>query len=198
MKDRQVRGRKRTGEPEEARELSLAGLGGLEEDLEEQGAAPKVELLSFTAGEELYALDVSEVREIIRLQPVTSVPRCPEYILGVISLRGEIVPVIDLRARLSLGPGARETEPMIIVVRWRDEPVGLLVQDINGIVRVAETDVETTPEVVSPDKAEFLKGVVRSGDRLAAILNLEPLLETGGDLEGGGPRAGGPGKGGQT
>ncbi len=168
-------------EPEERDAFSLAD--DAEEDLLEQ-AAPSLEILSFHAGEEEYAFNVMEIREIIRQEKITAIPRCPDYILGIISLRGEIVPVIDLKRRLDLkGGGQTAEEPMIVVIQHGEESAGFLVERVSGIVRVEEREVEPPPEVISPDKAEFLEGVVRSQEGLVAILKVEKLLDVAQDFE---------------
>lgn len=146
------------------------------------GPAQRVELLCCGVGEEVYALRVEEVREIIKFQPVTCIPRCPEYLVGVISLRGEIIPTLDLKGRLGLGRTSLAPEPMIVIVRHREEPVGLLVEKVLGIIKVAPEEVETVPGVISPDKAVFLKGVVRAPEHLVAILNRESFLDVAGDF----------------
>jgi purine-binding chemotaxis protein CheW len=154
------------------------------EDEEEEAEAQetRIELLSFTAGDEEFALSVFEVKEIINYQPVTVIPRCPEYIIGVISLRGEIIPVLDLKKRLGIGGAAPGGEPMIVIVAQGDEAAGLLVDGITGMIIIRESEVEVTPDVVSPEKAEFFRGVVRSGERLATILNVDRILDVSGDL----------------
>ncbi len=143
----------------------------------------RFKLLSFTVGNEEYALNVHEVREIIKYQSVTTIPRCPDYILGIISLRGEIVPVLDLRRRLGLGRTESADESMIIIASHKSEPAGLLVQSIQGILVVKEADIEVTPDVVSPEKAEFFHGVIRAHERLSTILNLDHLLDIAGDFK---------------
>jgi purine-binding chemotaxis protein CheW len=164
------------------------------EEGERDSAEPGFELLSFTVGKEEYALNVHEVREIIKRQHITIIPRCPGYILGIISLRGEIVPVIDLCRRLGLGRTESADESMIIIVSLNAEPAGLLVESIQGILVVKEEEIEITPDVVSPEKAEFFRGVIRARERLSTILNLDHLLEVSADFKAMESRRGGPGE----
>lgn len=154
-----------------------------DDEIEEQESEPEIELLSFFVGKEEYAFDVFEVREIIKYHSVTSIPRCPEYILGVISLRGEIVPIIDLKKRLVLKGSASAIEPMIIITNYENKLAGFVVESISGIHKIYQKDIETTPEVIPPDKAEFLKGVVRPGEHLITILNMERLIDIIADFE---------------
>jgi purine-binding chemotaxis protein CheW len=159
--------------------------GSFSDEEDDSAAAPvdRLELLSFSTGGEEYAVGVFEVREIIRGHAVTVIPRCPPYLLGVISLRGEIVPVLDLRLRLGLGSRGEEGEPMMVVVRSGQDTAGLLVERIVGMLQVPEADVQTTPEVVDPPKAEFFRGVVRTGDRLVTIIDVERVLRIREDFD---------------
>jgi purine-binding chemotaxis protein CheW len=170
------------GDPEEEREYG-AGLLWDDEEEEQEDRESRLELLCFAVGEEQYALNVFEVREIIKYQPVTVIPRCPQYILGVISVRGEIIPVIDLKRRLRLSGSTPTDETMIIIVHRGEEPVGVLVDSVRGIVIKRENEVETTPEVVSPEMTEFFKGVIQLGDGLATVLNITELLDVHGDFK---------------
>jgi purine-binding chemotaxis protein CheW len=176
MKDDKSRERSLPGDVPAGQE-ELLSPDFFDEDEDENGPA------------EEYAFGVGEIREIIRYQPVTPIPRCPDYILGLISLRGEIVPVIDMKRRLSLGEASVEGEPMIVIVSRGEESVGFLVENISGIIRVPEDALEETPDIVPPDKAEFLRGVVQSGERLVTLLNTGRLLDVEADFSGATPRS---------
>jgi purine-binding chemotaxis protein CheW len=192
MKDDKSRERSLPGDVPAGQE-ELLSPDFFDEDEDENGPAEglqaQIELLAFVVGDEEYAFGVGEIREIIRYQPVTPIPRCPDYILGLISLRGEIVPVIDMKRRLSLGEASVEGEPMIVIVSRGEESVGFLVENISGIIRVPEDALEETPDIVPPDKAEFLRGVVQSGERLVTLLNTGRLLDVEADFSGATPRS---------
>ena len=177
---------KKDGEPAkdqgDLENYSLEELFREDEEEESLEIEPQLELLGCTAGKEEYAFGVLEVQEIIKYQPVTYIPRCPAYIKGVISLRGEIVPVLDLQGRLGLEDASPRREPMIVVVRHQDEGAGFLVESITGVVKVDEKSLEPPPEIVAPDRAEFLKGVVHHQERLLAVLNIDRLLDIAGDF----------------
>lgn len=169
-------GRKTAKEAPPEVQVTLEDLLETEEE-EEVQQQTLIELLTFTVGEEKFALEVSEIKEIIKHIPFTPVPRCPDFLLGVISLRGEIIPIIDLRSRLGLGKTTVEGEEVIIVVHHGEESAGHLVKNISGIIKVEENAVELAPEVVPPEKAEFLLGVVRHQENLITILNNSRLLD---------------------
>ncbi len=166
-----------------------------DESEEKEKTEAKIELLSFGVSEEEYAFPIAEVSEIIKYQAITVIPRCPDYILGIISLRGEIIPIFDLNRRLGLGDTSLAEEPIIIIVHSGTESAGFLVERIMGILKVTTRDFEVTPEVVSPEKAEYFKGVVRFSERLATVLNIERLLDMSEDFKAGPSQAEFSGKG---
>lgn len=135
------------------------------------------EFLGFMLADEEYALDILEIKEIIRPQTITTVPRTPEYLRGIITLRGVIVPVFDLRRRLGLreseeGPGTR-----IVVVYWEEEFAGLIVDSITQVMRVAVGSIEPPPPTIGLVEAEFIRGVTRHQERLVILLNLKRVLD---------------------
>ena len=138
----------------------------------------QAELLGFMLADEEYALDVLEVREIIRLQPITAVPRSVDWILGIVTLRGVIVPIFDLRRRLGLPPGEAGPETRIVVAARGGEPAGLVVDRITQVLRVPHDRVEPPPHTIATAEAEYLRGVARLEDRLVILLNLARVLET--------------------
>ncbi len=147
------------------------------EEGEEEGAADKTELLGFMIADEEYALDILEIKEIIRLQTLTSVPRTPDYLKGIITLRGVIVPIFDLRRRLGLKE--REHGPLsrIIVVYRGEEYAGLIVDSITHVMRIGAEQVEPPPTTIGVVEAEFIRGVTRHPERLIILLNLSRVLD---------------------
>jgi purine-binding chemotaxis protein CheW len=140
-----------------------------------QAGAPEraadIEILAFRLGSEEYAVMVSDVREVLRTRELTRVPNAPAHILGVASLRGTMLPVIDLCTRLGLQPGVRDEKSRVVVVSPDDEDVGLLVDRILGVIRVPEHAVKPAPD--NPEHgADCLRGIVRKGDDLYIILDL--------------------------
>jgi purine-binding chemotaxis protein CheW len=135
----------------------------------------EIELLSFRLGGEVYAVLVADVREVLKSYHLTSVPNTPNYILGVMSLRGAMLPVIDLCKRFGLAPGANDEKSRIVVVSSADEEVGLLVDQVTGVFRVLPDEIKPVPENLEQG-AEFLRGIVRAADRLYILLDLGKAL----------------------
>ena len=140
-------------------------------------AGGQVELLGFMLSDEEYALDILEVKEIVRLQPITAVPRSPAWVKGIVTLRGVIVPVFDLRARLGLAEVPHGPDTRIVVVLRGGDPAGLIVDRITQVMRAPLPAVEPPPQTIGQVEAEFLRGVARVNDRLVILLNLARVLQ---------------------
>jgi len=134
-----------------------------------------LEMLSFLLGSEEYVVAVDTVREVLTPREITPVPNTPHYLLGVCSLRGAVMPIIDLNLRLGLGANARDEKSRIVVVSLgQDDQVGLFVDRVRGVVRFAPSSVQPAPDTVEQGAgAEFLKGIARKNDRLYILLDVE-------------------------
>ncbi len=130
-----------------------------------------VEYLAFMLGREEYAFKVEDVKEIIRLQQITSVPRAPDFIRGIISLRGVIIPVFDIKKRLGLDETEKTRSTRIIVVSSDGAPHGVIVDKVTGVARLRADGIEPTPAVIGGVGAEYLEGVGRLDDRLLILFN---------------------------
>lgn len=145
---------------------------------DEEESEEVCEWLSFTLGSEEYALDIAGVNEIIKPREVTDIPRVPDFILGIISLRGIIVPVFDLRRRLKLGVSELTAASRIVVCQQGERAVGLLVDTITQVVRIPASQVEPPPAVFSGFDRDLLEGVGRIQGRMLVLLNLANVLNT--------------------
>ncbi|MEK6742796.1 MAG: chemotaxis protein CheW [Nitrospirota bacterium] len=134
-----------------------------------------LEMLSFLLGSEEYVVAVDRVREVLTPREITPVPNTPNYLLGVCSLRGTVMPIIDLNLRLGLSASVRDEKSRIIVVSLdKDDQVGLFVDRVRGVVRFAPSSVQPAPENIEQGAgAEFLKGIARKNDRLYILLDVE-------------------------
>lgn len=132
------------------------------------------QIVIFQLGEEEYAVDIIQSKEIIKVSKITPVPNTPSYVRGVINLRGQIVPVVDLRRRFNI-PGVSNKE-RIITVEVRDTLIGLVVDGVNEVFWFDMKDLEPAPQVEGSIKQEFIQGVARKEDRLLVIVDLERLL----------------------
>jgi len=138
-------------------------------------SSEKNQIVIFQLSGEEYAVDITQSKQIIKLSKITPVPNTPDYVRGVINLRGQIIPVIDLKRRFFLqGSGEKER---IITVEVRDILIGLLVDNIKEVLWYdVEGELEPAPEVIGGVKQEFVKGIVKRGERLIVLIDLEELL----------------------
>jgi purine-binding chemotaxis protein CheW len=133
-------------------------------------------LTFYLAGEE-YGLEILKVSEIIGLQPITRVPRMPEFVRGVINLRGKVIPITDLR--MKFGMGAEDSEDScIIVVQMRGIQTGIVVDRVSEVVAIAEADIEDAPSFGSGIRTEFLLGIGKAGGRVKLLLDIDKVLAT--------------------
>ena len=129
----------------------------------------------FLSGEE-YGVDVRLVQEIIRVVEVTQVPRAPDFIKGVINLRGRIIPVIDLKRKLGLGEVVVERQTRVVVIRLRERLVGLLVDGASQVLKVPVSTIEAAPEEVVEIDANYIRGVAKLAKRLIILVDLPKIL----------------------
>ena len=156
---------------EEAYQTTLAS-----KDLQDE--AEFSQYLAFQLGPEEYALDITRISEIIKPREYTHIPRVPGFILGLISLRGVVVPVFDLRQRFSLGEAQIGSASRIVVCREGDVTVGLLVDAINQVIRLTEDGIEPPPAVLCGVDRNLVDGVGRYQGRMIILLNLASVLDT--------------------
>lgn len=137
----------------------------------------ELKIVVFALGEEEYGVEVEKVRTIERMMPMTRVPKTPDFVKGVVNLRGVVVPVIDLRERFSLETVEYTDNTRIIIVNQDTIEVGLIVDSANDFVDVNEDDIEEPPEIVGGIRAKYLRGIAKlDEDRLLVILNLQEVL----------------------
>ncbi len=133
--------------------------------------AQEMELLSFRMGVEEYAVMVDDVKEVLKIRDLTMVPNAPNYVLGVMSLRGNMLPVMDLCKRLGIRRPPSNEKSRILVVSPDEEDAGLLVDRVSGVLRVLPDAIKPVPENIEHG-AEFLRGIVRKEDKLYILLDL--------------------------
>jgi purine-binding chemotaxis protein CheW len=133
-------------------------------------------LALFESGNLLCGLDIACVQEINKNIAVTVIHRAPEYVRGVINLRGEIVTVVDLRTKFGFEPLPQDAEAQIIIVRQGDESIGLMVDSVSDVVIADEKDIEPPPSNLAGVTGHFFKGIYKLEHSLVAILNIDELL----------------------
>ncbi len=162
---------------------ALAALVDFAADLEDEPAPapeePLREFLGFRLSGEDYAVELGSVREIVRVPPIAEVPRAPASIAGVMTVRGEVMPVFDLRRRLGLPPPAGELgrEARVVVLQGADGPMGVLVDAVEEVVRLRPSTIEQPPTGLgSGERVECIGGIGRASERLYALLDLAAAL----------------------
>ena len=135
-----------------------------------------LEFLAFVLDTEDYAVPLAEVREILKVPAITDVPRAGPDVLGILSLRGTVVTLVDLRRRIGLPEHPFDRRTRVLVVQRADESIGLLVDAVTEVVRLRREEIEDKPAVPGTRHAEFLAGVGRPGNALYVLLNLEAVL----------------------
>lgn len=136
------------------------------------------QLVSFVVEKEEFGVDILKVQEIIRTVEITRVPKSPEFVEGVINLRGKIVPVIDLRRRFGIEKKVHDNETRIIVVELPDKVVGFLVDKVKEVIRVEKSVIEPPPELTTNINANYITGVAKLQDRLLILLDLDKVLSS--------------------
>ena len=147
----------------------------MEETLKKQDAE-LLQLVTFSIGEEEFGVDILSVQEIIRMMDITKVPRAPEFVEGVINLRGKVIPIIDLRRRFGLSTRDHDKHTRIIVIEINNMIVGFVVDSVSEVLRIPASTVEPPPPVVSGLESEYISGVGKLEDRLLILLDLNKLL----------------------
>jgi purine-binding chemotaxis protein CheW len=135
------------------------------------------QLVTFSLGSEEFGVDIMIVQEIIRIPPITRVPKAREYIEGVINLRGNVIPIIDLRTRFGM-PKKEETDlSRIIVLKIENKVFGVRVDGVTEVLRLSKDSIEPPPPVALGMDASFIRGVGKVGERLLILLKPEQLMD---------------------
>lgn len=136
----------------------------------------ELQLVTFEVGTEEFAVDILVVQEINRMMRITEVPRSPACVEGVINLRGQIIPVVDLRQRLGLATTEYGPMSRIVVVEVNDRTIGFTVDRVNEVLRISSAIVDAAPGVVTRVDSQFIAGIGKLEDRLVILLDLDKLL----------------------
>ena len=136
-----------------------------------------VELASFYIGEALCGMDILKVQEINKLIEMTRVPQAPEYVLGILNLRGEIITIVDLGKKLGLKSTELTDKTRNIIVNSNGEHIGLMVEQISDVIQAEWEKVEAPPANIGGVQGKYFTGVFKTEDRLIGILDVEKVLE---------------------
>lgn len=142
-------------------------------------SAAEIQAACFRLAGEMYALDIRRIKEVIRPQKVTPVPKSPSFIEGVINLRGMVIPVIDLRRRFGLPRPDDDRRARVIICVVERQNVGFLVDEATEVCRFGRKDVRPASPFLGGAEAEFILGVCSQGENLIMLLDLDRLLSAG-------------------
>ena len=147
---------------------------------EEREKEQLIQLVGFVIGKEYFGVDILMVQEIIRSTPITAVPNSPDFIEGVINLRGSIIPVIDLRKRLNLFVNDmkyNKDEIWIVILDVKGRVTGFIVDKVTEVLKIQEGSIEPPPEIVVAGlKSQYIRGVCKIDDRLVILLDFNRIL----------------------
>ncbi|MBK5971026.1 MULTISPECIES: chemotaxis protein CheW [Thiorhodovibrio] len=132
--------------------------------------------VTFSLAEETYAIDVLQVQEVLKLTEIAPVPGVPNYILGIINLRGDVVTVIDGRRRMGLPDHDATEQSRIVIIDVDNQNVGILVDSVAEVVQITSKDIDPAPAVGNDQNSRFILGVYSSPDGLTILVSLEKLL----------------------
>ncbi len=151
--------------------LARKAVSGREEDM-----AKIIQLVGFKVDREFFGVPIGMVKEIVRLPEITPVPDTPEFVEGVINLRGKIVPVIDMRKRLGAASIDYGRASRVLILELGGKIVGLIVDSASEILKISEEAVEPPPELVSSIGGDYITGVGKLNDKLIVMLDLTKLM----------------------
>jgi len=139
----------------------------------------ELQVVGFRIGRETFGLPISMVREIVRVPEITTVPNAPDYIEGVINLRGRIIPVVDLRKRFGVKSAEPNKKNRIVVVELGARAIGLIVNSASEVLRIPPSEIEEPHTVFQEGELDFITGVGKLNGRLVILLDLDRILQRG-------------------
>ncbi len=138
--------------------------------------------LTFVLGDEIYGIEILKAREIIGLMDITTVPQTPDYMKGVINLRGKVIPVIDLRMKFSMQDEEHTQETCIIVAEVNNTSIGIIVDSVSEVLDIKSGEIEETPGFGQGIDTDFIMGMGKTKEKIIILLDIEEVLSSE-DLE---------------
>ncbi len=161
-----------TAEPRNARQQDM------DDDLwdDEDEDSQKDKYLTFRMGDEVYGIEIAYVTEIVGIQKITAVPDMPPFVKGVINLRGQVIPVIDIRLRFRLAARDYDDRTCVVVVDINSSSIGLIVDTVNEVANIPADHVSPPPKVHSTTAGRYIKGMGKVDDSVKILLDVQKLL----------------------
>ncbi|GGW63029.1 chemotaxis protein CheW [Alishewanella tabrizica] len=141
-----------------------------------QAADQVLQWVTFRLQEETYGINVMQVQEVLRYSEIAPVPGSPEYVLGIINLRGNVVTVIDTRARFGLPPAEVTDNTRVVIIEAEKQVIGILVDSVAEVVYLKQSEVDVAPNVGTDESARFIQGVANREGELLILVDLNKLL----------------------
>lgn len=158
-------------------------LGAIQEQIEQNETADD-QVLSFILGDEEYGVDILRVQEIKGWEKTTAIPNTPDYVMGVINLRGSVVPIVDLRVRFGLNEITYNESTVVIILRSEDSSgtqkiIGLVVDGVSDVYAINRSELQTSPEMTGTVHTEYVNGLATVADKMVIILHVDQLINDG-------------------
>jgi purine-binding chemotaxis protein CheW len=141
-------------------------------------ATTGTQFVSFLLSDEEYAVDIMRVQEIIRISNITRVPQMPEFVEGVINLRGKVIPIIDLKCKFGLERRDQDRKSRIVVVDLDDKTTGLIVDSVSQVLNIEEDHIDPPPAMGTSVNTKYIMGMGKVDDRLLILLDIDKVLDT--------------------
>ena len=138
---------------------------------------PVIQLVGFRLDNEDYAIAITKIQEIILMKPITRIPQVPDFIEGLINLRGSVIPIVNLRKRFGLPPREIDDETRTIVVNVHEKTVGCVVDAVTQVMRINRDQIQSPPLGVMAVNHQYLAGLAKLDDRLMIILDIDKLFQ---------------------
>jgi purine-binding chemotaxis protein CheW len=146
------------------------------DDTDGLGGDPIIQLVTFRLQDETYGINVMHVQEVLRVSEIAPVPGAPDYVLGIINLRGNVVTVIDTRLRFGLPSNELTDSSRIVIIESEKQVVGILVDAVAEVVELTESQIDAAPNVGNEENSRYIQGIATMGDVLLIVVDLHKLL----------------------
>ena len=148
----------------------------LDETMENFEDTQKGKFLTFSVGREAYGIEIKFVTEIIGIQDITEVPELPNYVKGIINLRGKIIPVIDVRLRFKKQPKEYNDRTCIVVIEIKDISIGLIVDNVAEVINIDDNNIVPPPDIKTGFHNRYVRGIGKVGNEVKLLLDCDKLL----------------------
>lgn len=143
----------------------------------------ELQLVVFRLANEFFGIDIASVESIVKMQDITHLPQTPDFLEGIINLRGKILPVVDLRKRLNLPAVGKTLESRIVITSFSITTIGLIVDNVEEVIGIDDSLIEPPPSITSSVDIEFIRGIAKAGKMLILLLDLEKVLQSNATIQ---------------